>query len=255
MAASNDKEILNYSINLDEPVGWKSTSTLWEVQDKTRWEVKKHLTEREEYWKEQDKIYLDRSLRLHKLQIILQELETHVKIVDTVETKKQIWKVEMMWQTWKKVYIDLPPYKNFEWFKFSFFVSDLPRRRDNFDKDPKFREKSYSMKDISKLLQAMNRYMAEHELIQDWDINYDYENELKHWETGKYYCDAWSCLKHIIWIDDDNKNKIYWLSDEPFSYNGETQPAFVWDCEGKMCHFRKTVSDKERAYFFRRLPD
>jgi hypothetical protein len=44
------------------------------------------------------------------------------------------------------------------------------------------------MSDVSKLLQAMNRYIAEHKGTNDGEM--DYENELKYWETEKYRCNA-----------------------------------------------------------------
>mgnify|MGYP007013871630 CR=1 FL=1 len=128
---------------------------------------------------------------------ILNDLkENHVKIEDT----------EMMWYKWKKVHIELPSYRNFEWFNSDYFVSDGLVKKGDLDRPicDEFVTKSCSMSDISKLLQAMNRYMAEHGVDNDWDM--DYEKEL--WEGNRPTCNAWEYLKSIIWLKD-----WFWLKD------------------------------------------
>ena len=118
---------------------------------------------------------------------------------------------EMMWYKWKKVHIDLPAIWNFEWFKFDYFVSEnsyswLVGKKDFWQK-PRLKKKLYSIKEISKLLHAMNKYMIELKWINDGDM--DYENKLKYWEAGVEKCNAWDCLKTITWLDDH-----YWLVDK-----------------------------------------
>ena len=115
--------------------------------------------------------------------------------------------VRMLWYEWKKVHINLPAVWNFEWFKFEYFVSYDEVEKYDFESKPQLEKKSYSMNDVSKLLQAMNKYMDVYGIKTDW--NMDYENELKCWETDRWRCKAWSCLKAITWLD-----YMCWLKDK-----------------------------------------
>ena len=151
---------------------------------------------------------------------ILDDLKkNHVKIEENVE---------MMWLKWKKVHIDLPAVWNFEWFKFDYFVSDVRVEKKYFEKKKLFgrkslENKSYSMKDVSKLLQAMNNYMSELQWENDGDI--DYEHELIYWRKNKKkWCKAWYCLSEITWLDCRS-----WLSDKDVDWEKDSR-AF-WRCE------------------------
>ena len=134
---------------------------------------------------------------------------------------------EMMWYKWKKVHIDLPAVWNFEWFKFDYFVSDKTIKRETFESNPELEKKSYSMKDISKLLQAMDEYMSELQGKNDGERNY--ENEQKFWETDVYRCNAWDCLKSITWL-----NSRYWLSDKNIHWK---KIRAIWTCISDGCCF------------------
>lgn len=168
---------------------------------------------------------------------ILNDLkENHVKIEDA----------EMMWYRWKKVHIELPSYRNFEWFNFDYFVSDDIFNKKDFEKEPELQEKSYSMSDVSKLLQAMNRYITEHQGTNDGDM--DYENELKYWETEKYRCNAWDCLRAITWLD-----YFYWLSDKDVEWRKNSRVR--WFYYGFNCHFDLYYDDYNVANLFLKLSD
>lgn len=124
--------------------------------------------------------------------------------------------VEMMWYEWKKIHINLPAVWNFKWFKFDCFVSNLPITRKDFEENPEFEKKSYSMDDISKLLYAMNEYMIELQGENDWDMKY--EDKLKYWETiyreEIYGCKVWDFLKDIVWLNNGSWwHCVCWLKD------------------------------------------
>ena len=168
---------------------------------------------------------------------ILKNLRENPKYVKIEEN------AEMMWYGWKKVHINLPAVWKFKWFKFDYFVSDGHVKKSDFIKKPELKEKSYSKKDVSRLLQAMNQYMLE--LQWDSDRNIDYENELNMWENNnKCRCNAWYCLKTITWLD-----YCYWLSD----WYGSTR--FGWDCSGGCCGFRYSDFYDNIAGLFLRLSD
>jgi len=170
--------------------------------------------------------------------IILNDLkENHVKVEENAE---------MMWCKWKKVHIDLPAVWDFEWFKFDYFISDEAVYKRDFEKKSELEEKSYSMSDISKLLQAMNRYMIELKGKNDWDM--DYEKELKYWETEKYRCDTWDCLKAITWLD-----YWYWLSDKDVAWKQGSRA--IWVCDRDYCSFLRFDFGNYRANLFLRLSD
>ena len=158
---------------------------------------------------------------------ILNDLkENHVRIEENVE---------MLWYKWKIVHIDLPAVWNFEWFKFDYFVSDtrvtkkLFEKKKLFERESKLEKKSYSMKDISQLLQAVNKYMAE--LKWNNDGSMDYEQELMYWSKNrKEQCKAWYYLSAITWL-----TSFYWLSDKDIDWKKNSH-AF-WCCDWDNCYF------------------
>ena len=160
-------ESLNYWFQLsNHPVEWTSTPTLpvqtvQKVENSTNWQIEQNF----EYsgWKEE--LIWDTDAILNDLR------ENHVKIEKNAEVE---------WYKWKKVHIDLPAVWNFEWFKFDYFVSNDFVYKKDFEAKSELKKKSYSMNDVSKLLQAMNEYMTE--LWGKNDGNIDYETELKYWE-------------------------------------------------------------------------
>jgi len=169
---------------------------------------------------------------------ILKDLkENHVKIEKNAEVE---------WYKWKEVHFSLPAVWNFEWFKFDYFVSnDLIDKKD-FEAKSELKKKLYSMNDVSKLLQAMNEYMTE--LWGENDGNIDYEAELKYWETEKYRCAAWDCLKAITWLD-----YVYWLSDKDVEWRMNSRVG--WDCDDDDCYFSRISYDYYSANLFLRLSD
>lgn len=155
--------------------------------------------------------------------------------------------VQMYWYNWNKVHINLPAVWNFEWFKFDYFVSYKGTLKPlEYESYPKLEEKLYSMKEIWELLKAMNKYMKEMGVETDGDV--DYENDLKNWETSNYRCNAWDCLKDILWL-----NECYWLKDN--NVNWRTDFRALWNCEGRCCYFDDIGANHIRANLFLKLSD
>ena len=151
--------------------------------------------------------------------------------------------VEMMWHEWKKVHIELPAVWDFEWFKFDCFVSYDYVTKEDFEAEPELEKKSYSMSDISKLLHAMNKYMAELKWKNDWDM--DYEKELIYGKTDNDNCNAWDCLRTIAWL-----YSWYWLSDKiGKKYRRK------WFCHYDSCVFCRNGGYSDSANLFLRLSD
>lgn len=132
-----------------------------------------------------------------KKKLILEDLKkNYVKIEENVG---------IYWYGWKKVHIELPAVWNFKWFKFWYFISDFREEGANILVfNDEIKNKLFSSKEIWKLLQAMNCYMAELWVRTDW--NMDYENDLRLFRThSNLYeekkCKVWDCLKEITWLD------------------------------------------------------
>ena len=160
---------------------------------------------------------------------ILNDLkENHIKIEEDVE---------MMGYKWKVVHIDLPAMWNFEWFKFDYFVSNKSVDKENFESKSELKEKSYSMSDISTLLQAMNRYM-----VECWWWKYctdkydDYKKELNFVESNRDSCYAWYYLTLITWLDS-----WHWLSD---TVAWKKDLRAVWQCHDNICAFDREDGDE-----------
>lgn len=172
---------------------------------------------------------------------ILKDLaENHVKIE---ENKK------MLGSTWKIVHIDLPAIWEFKWFKFDYFISDKWIKKADFESNRKYRKASYSTKEISELLNAMNKYMEVFWIETDRDI--DYEDRLKSRKSLKLRCEAWDCLKAITWL-----NRWYWLKGKvkkniKWEFRDE---RIKWICSGTCCNF--DCNDSNETYqLFLRLSD
>ena len=139
-----------------------------------------------------------------KKEKILKDLkENHVKIEENVE---------MMWYKWKKVYINLPAVWSFEWFKFEYFISENTVYGSEITSE--LNDKLYSIRDISQMLKAMNRYMKA--LGVETDGYMDYERYLldsrDFWQDVK----VWDCFKSITgldcacWLDNGKNGIIEW---------------------------------------------
>jgi hypothetical protein len=172
---------------------------------------------------------------------ILKDLkENHVKV------EENVW---YMWQYWKKVHINLPAVWKFRRFKFDYFVSNNQVTKREFEID-KLEEKSYSVKDVWRLLWAMNRYMQAMGVETDWDL--DYENALKLWERGSQGgCNAWDCLMEITWLHRNRWLSTYWLNDRKLDRRRHHLRA-KWCCYDGMCNFQLggEYGDGDVAYLF-----
>ena len=138
---------------------------------------------------------------------------------------------EMMWHKWKKVHINLPAVGNFEWFKFDFFISKDSLSKEDFENNPEFQNKSFSMNEICNLLYAMNNYLYELWIPYDGD-DIDYYDLLRigdPWNLfARDYFNEISGLFHPYEYD----NIMYWLRDK----NGESG---IWlDCDFNFNDFR-----------------
>ena len=152
-----------------------------------------------------------------------------------------------MWYEWKKVHINLPAVWNFKWFNCDYFVSNYEVSKSSFEKKSELEKKSYSMKDVSKLLQAINEYMSELQGKNDW--NMDYENELKCWDAKRNRCNAGDCLKAITWL-----NIWYWLSDKEDVAWGRYQRTKL-NCLHDFCYFYRSFSNSNYAKLLLKLSD
>ena len=153
---------------------------------------------------------------------------------------------EMMGYKWKKVHINLPAVWNFKWFKFECFVSDEAVTKSAFESNPELEKKSYSMSDISKLLEAINKYMTELWIKNDGKM--DYENKLKHSEFSKFRCNAWDCLKSITWL-----HSRYWLSDKNVLWKNGSQASLF--CLNNICRIDHVTINQYDANLFLKLSD
>lgn len=139
---------------------------------------------------------------------------------DLLQNYKKVEDAEMMWHKWKKVTITLPAVWDFEEYKFSYFISDKPVNREDFESNPELEKKSYSTSGVCELLEAMDKYMSE-KLNNDWNMNY--ENGLK---SG---CHAWNCLRAIIWSDLWLLFLLWLSDDEKVDWRKGLQYAFGSD--------------------------
>lgn len=210
---------------IDTPTGWddKLKSRLEGLTPEEKARLLEMLKENEENNEnEQENIEPNPELFWNKEAILKDLKENYVNVEENAE---------MMWQKWKKVHIELPAVWNFKWFKFDYFVSYKDFYPNEFKSEQKFVDQSYSMKDIWELLNAMNKYMKE--LWINIDTNMDYENDLQYWETQKFGCEAWDCIKEIAWL-----NYLYWLKDRTW-LNG----IAAFHCNMKNCFFYDEKAD------------
>ena len=143
-----------------------------------------------------------------------------------------------MWYKWKKVHINLPAVWKFKWFKFDYFVSDYKVWRNDFK--PGLWKKLYTINDVSKLLEAMNKYMQAMGVETDWSM--DYEERLKSWQRySESKCKAWDCLKAITWLND-----CYRLNHYPVMIG--------WYCYSSSCNFDR-LDYYSSNYLFLKLSD
>ena len=159
---------------------------------------------------------------------------------------------EVMWYKWKIVHVNLPAVWNFEWFNFDYFVSYARVHKDDFEANPEFEKKSYSMKKICDILKAMNRYLAE--LGVKTDGNKNYENDLQWWNWKSmlwwivhYFpteSKAWDWLKDVTWL-----NRAYWTSDKKVYRKEDSR--IRWDCTYDAACFRNDDETVSHCLFLR----
>ena len=219
---------------------FKKSKTYEDAQVAHRWKVEDKVEDKVEVeeWVKKDK-WLE-NLKWDTDAILDDLRKNYVKIEENVR---------MLWYEWKKVHINLPAVWNFEWFKFDYFVSNDEVMKYDFERKSQLEKRSYSINDVSKLLQAMNKYMVELQGDNDWDM--DYENELKYWETETWGCKAWDCLKVITWLDN-----WYWLKDKEVARRGYSRA--LWYCFNNIllknaCFFKHDNGINFRANLFLKL--
>lgn len=193
-----------------------------------RWEVEEETKAKDEVKDTKEELYWDKD-----------------KIIKNLKKKVEVEEdVDYMWYKWKKVRINLPAVWNFEWFKFEYFVSNATVYKEDFESNPELKNKSYSVKDVWKLLRTINKYMNAMGVVTDWDM--DYKNDLKEWKTKKCRCNAWNCLKDIAWLDNR-----YWLKDN--NVDRKIKSRAIWNCRSYMCRFSRLVYDHSDANLFLKL--
>ena len=134
-----------------------------------------------------------------------------------VYTKKNCVKfeeTEFLWHKWRRVSINLPAVWKFEWFKFDYFESYHEIKKEEFEKNPDFEKKSYSMNEVAQLLKAINEYMTELKDHIGCDFpGLDYEHLLKSWESDVYQYGPALTLKNIVDLVSN-----FWLKDKDIEW-------------------------------------
>lgn len=128
-------------MSINTPTGWdvELKSIMGWLSDKKRDELLEML--------KQDK----RERERRKEREILEDLrDNHVKIEESKE---------VLGNKWKNVHIDLPAVWNFKWFNFDFFLSDDVFSDKDFKKEKNYEEMSYTMEELSELLESLRGYM------------------------------------------------------------------------------------------------
>jgi len=123
---------------------------------------------------------------------------------------------EIRWIKWKIIHINLPQKWKFKWYKFNFFVSEKSIDKIEFENNKKIKKKSFSIKEISNLLRALNEFLKENKI--ECDITNKYEQLI--WIWWIWRCLTWDVFKWITWL-----NSIYRLKDKNISVEG-TQAIF-----------------------------
>ena len=211
--------------------GLKSRLT-W-LTDNQKYQLLKMLQQELWYFQGAQKFGVE-SLYWNKEAILNELKEKHVDIEENVE---------MLWYKWKKVHINLPKVWNFKWFKFDYFVSESSVRKNELEKKPELVEKSYSMKEVWELLQAMDEYMKEQGVEMCSVVNR--ENYYKYWIKGEFKFGVWDCLKMLTWL-----NKKYWLIDKNVAWQNS---RVTLDCSHDVCSFDSYIKDYNRNYLFLKL--
>lgn len=155
-------------------------------EQKRKWEDKKRIKE----YVSKDKF------KWNARAIIWDLIWNHVKINSDQE---------LLWFKWNIVHLTLPAVWKFKWFNFDYFESLEKINKNDFEKNNEYAEKSFTMKDICELLDAIRSYMNELKVKIDCEINY--ESRLSRNEKNNRTT-AWKYLKEILKLND-----MYWLKD------------------------------------------
>ena len=222
-------------MSINTPTGWdeelKSRLEGLTPEEKSRlFEMLKQDKERDE--DEQKNIEPNPELFWDKEAILKDLKENHVKIEENVEN---------FWKEWKIVHIDLPAVWEFEWFKFDCFISNDSFNRETLGKErgtKKTNKNLYSVKEISRLLQAINKYMKALGVDTDWDMDYEKIS------NKEVYTKSWDIVKNIFGLD-----WYYWLSDETLNND-----RWYWCCVDN-CYFQHNNFVTTEARLLLKLSD
>jgi len=187
-------------MSIDKRFNWGPYASEQDLNSKTQWLSDK--TKQEIYSiLDNETSGLGRSDLIE--QVLLQDLEkNHVR----VEENK-----EMFWYKWKCVYVNLPAIWNFRWCNFNFFESDVCIYEDEFDKNPKLAEASFSKTEIANFLKNFREYMKERWI--EFDSNVDFDNLKVNMYSDSY---TWSCLEDFTglrctyYLNNKNVTKQKW---------------------------------------------
>lgn len=194
------------------------TSTDWSGKLKSIMEEYKNLSD-----KEKNELFemlmkdRENSEAKHEKELSVPELIEIWERVDSIikDLKKNYIKVEkakVMWHKWKTVHINLPAVGGFEWFKFDWFFSRDKVQKKDFESNSEYKEKSYSMEDISNLMKALREYMKV--CWASYEENWNYYDDLKYRNNGVKgtYSQIWDFLREITWMEYGISDR-YWLKD------------------------------------------
>ena len=185
-------------------------------------------------WEKDELFKVLKKDRTPDLEKIITNEENYARIIKDLKKNHNIRaeKGKMMWHKWKMVHIDLPAVEGFEWYKFDWFFSKDGIEKKDYEANPEYEEKSYSIDDICKMLEALRKYMSLNWV--DIDEHRDYHEDLKHNNKVKKFSRVWSCIREITWLDLDFYR--YRLQDKNIDW--ENGSRAVWDCQEASYHFR-----------------
>lgn len=185
-----DNETLNYSIKFDNPVERKSTATIWDIKDTTRWQVQKNLIKIEKN--------CENIMNQESIENLKWNKEKILKYLKTKCIYKKEW-VEEYWEKWTHYYLTLLSVNWFECKKLDWFVSDRKVTIKEYERNEEWKSNSAEAEEIStNILWNMRNFLKELGISED--INKDFFKEL--FRNWRYTCKTWTSLKKVTGLDD-----------------------------------------------------
>lgn len=231
---------LNYWLNLPEnPIKWKSTSTLPEDQD-TQWKIASTLIENpksNEVVMDQetiDKIYWDKEK-------IIAYLKTNCLTPKKWEESEHV--KEFSWEKWTHHSLILPSVNWFKCKKLDWFISDKEYRKDDFE-DINYYEKLKNWDNNSRDSEVIaNALLVMRDFL--WALWVSLDEDIEYFEKEFFMraLDTWQILMKIANLKD-----VYWLKTDQkhVTQLNCLNDVFCWTSWGHMASarlFKLSVSE------------